>query len=342
MFKKVKFSICIPIFANPGMLSFRTPNYNRINYKQLKKLVYKCDKEKIDTIFIADHTLLGNQGEIFECTALMSAFASITKRVKIAPIHLANNLRHPTITAKIFSTLSHISNGRIILFYDYAWRKKEFTQTGISFEKKNVRVKKMIEGLNIIKKSFKQKKINFSGKFYKINNFICNPKPLKKIPIWLGEADNKLMIREIAKSADVFNSMPCSLDIYKKKIQKIKQEFIKQQKNFNNLGQSLETQLLIAKNDKDLIKKIKNIYNKKKFNKSYDNDLVSRLNELNSRKINYNNPEILKKEFIIGTLDEVKKKINDFKKAGVNHFMFWLMDFPKNYSFNVLIKKIIK
>ena len=342
MFKNIKFSICIPIFANPGMLSFRTPNYKKLKYEDLKKLVLKCDKENIDSIFIADHTFLGNKGEIFECTTLMSAFAAITKKIKLGTIHLANNFRHPTIVAKALSTLSHISKGRVILFYDYAWRKKEFLQTGIGFENKNQRVKKMIEGLDIIKKSFIEKKINYRGKFYKIKNFICNPKPIKKIPIWLGEADNKLMVKEIARSADVFNSMPCSLKNYKKKIQVIKKEFAKQNKNFNKLEQSLETQLLITKNEVDLKKKIKKILRKKKLNKSFDDDLISRLNELNKINIDYNNISNLKEEFFIGNIEEIKNKINKFHKAGVNHFMFWLMDFPDSYTLNMLIKKITR
>ena len=66
----------------------------------------------------------------------MSAFAMITKNINIGSIHLANNFRHPTIVAKTLSTLSHISNGRIILFYDYAWRESEFIQTGIPLKKK--------------------------------------------------------------------------------------------------------------------------------------------------------------------------------------------------------------
>ena len=37
----------------------------------------------LDSIFIADHTYLGNKGEIFECTALMAAFAALTKRINI-------------------------------------------------------------------------------------------------------------------------------------------------------------------------------------------------------------------------------------------------------------------
>lgn len=341
MKKKIKYSICVPIFANPGMLSFRTPNYKKINYNDLKKLVLKCDNKKVDSIFIADHSFLGNKGDIYECTTLMSAFASITKKINIGSIHLANNFRHPAITAKTFSTLSHISNGRVILFYDYAWRKNEFSQTGITFEKKNLRTKKMIEGLSIIKKSFKDEKINFNGKFYKIKNFICNPKPLKKIPIWLGEADNELMIKEIAKNADVFNSMPCSLDIYKKKINLIKEECIKIKRNFNTLGKSLETQILIGRNDKDLRNKIKKISKKKIFNNSYDNDLISRLKELNKTQIDYNSLESLKNEFFIGTISEIKEKIKAHRKVGIDHFMFWLMDFPDNYTLDKLIQKII-
>ena len=42
------------------------------------------------------------------------------------------------------------------------------------------------------------------------------PKPVKKIPIWLGESDNKLMVKEIVKNADVYNSMPCNLNVFKK------------------------------------------------------------------------------------------------------------------------------
>ena len=178
--KKTKYSFCIPIFANPGMLSFRTPNYNNLKFVDLKKFVIKLDRSKINSIFIADHTYLGKNGEIFECITLLSAFAAITKNINIGTIHLANNFRHPAIVAKSFCTLSHISNGRIILFYDYAWRDSEFDQTGIPFEKKNTRTKKMCEGLEIIKKSFENKIINFKGKFYNLKNFICNPKPKKK------------------------------------------------------------------------------------------------------------------------------------------------------------------
>tara|TARA_A100001011_G_scaffold161521_1_gene169910 strand:- start:1896 stop:2921 length:1026 start_codon:yes stop_codon:yes gene_type:complete len=341
MGKKIKFSICLPIFANPGMLSFRTPNYKKLNYSDLKKLVKKCDDSNLDSIFIADHTFLGNKGEIFECTALMAAFAALTKRINIGSIHLANNFRHPAIVAKFFSTLSHISNGRIILFYDYAWRGGEFKQTGISFEDTNKRVSKMIEGLKIIKKSFKDEKINFNGKYYKVKNFICNPKPVKKIPIWLGESDNKLMVKEIVKNADVYNSMPCNLNVFKKKIEIIKEECRKQNKSFNRIGKSLETQIMVVKDDEDLKKKIINMKKNKIYNKTFDHDIIARLRQINKSDFKYDNIKTLKEEFFVGTIYEIRQKIKQFSNLGVNHFMFWPMDFPKSYTLDKLINEIV-
>ena len=39
------------------------------------------------------------------------------------------------------------------------------------------------------------------------------------------------MVKEIVKNADVFNSMPCSLNVLKKKLDIIKNECKKQKKN---------------------------------------------------------------------------------------------------------------
>ena len=103
----------------------------------------------------------------------------------------------------------------------------------------------------------------------------------------------------------------------------------------------METQILIGKDDLDLRNKIKKIISLKKINKNYDKDLMARLLELNRENIDYESLEKLKEEFFVGTLKEIKQKINKFRNEGVDHFMFWPMDFPNNYTINKLIKNII-
>ena len=63
--------------------------------------------------------------------------------------------------------------------------------------------------------------------------------------------------------------------------------------------------------------------------------------ELNKSNIDYNNIKTLREEFLVGTIDEIKLKIKKFRDAGGDHFMFWPMDFPSNYTFNKLIKNIV-
>ena len=50
---------------------------------------------------------------------------------------------------------------------------------------------------------------------------------------------------------------------------------------------------------------------------------------------------LAKEEFFVGSIKEIKKKIMSFRKVGVDHFMFWSMDFPNDYTIDQLIKKII-
>ena len=102
---EIKFGFSLPIFANPGMLFFRTPNLKRINWNDLLNATLECESLGYNSIFIADHLFLGHKGEIWECISTMSALAAKTTTLEIIPIHLCNNFRHPSITAKTLSTL---------------------------------------------------------------------------------------------------------------------------------------------------------------------------------------------------------------------------------------------
>ena len=129
----IKFGFCVPIFANPGMAFFRTPSYEKLDWKLIQETVVHCEEKEYDSVFVADYLFLGNRGEIWECLTTMSALAVVTKKISVIPIHLCNNFRVPSVTAKSLATLSHIADGRIELFYDYGWRKAEFDAYGVEY-----------------------------------------------------------------------------------------------------------------------------------------------------------------------------------------------------------------
>jgi alkanesulfonate monooxygenase SsuD/methylene tetrahydromethanopterin reductase-like flavin-dependent oxidoreductase (luciferase family) len=337
---KIKFGFSVPIFAHPGVLFFRTPAYKKLDWKSIENTVLLAEKLGYDSLFVADHVFLGNRGEIWEAVATMSALAAKTSRMEISPIHLCDSFRNPALVAKTFATLSHISNGRIILFYDYGWRKKEFDAYGFGFEKTDKdRIKKMGEGLTIIKGMLTKRNFSFNGKYYHVRNAICNPKPIKKIKIWMGETDNPEMVRQVVSHADVFNSTPCTPKRYKEKLDLLEKECKNQGRKFGTLGLSLETQVLIRKDKKEIEKLLKKYKKLKQYNHSFDKDKLSEI-ERDNPELSQGSPLILKREFLIGTPEEIREQLDQFISLGINHFMLWFMDYPNVSGLKLFAKEV--
>lgn len=252
MSPKIEFGFCVPIFANPGMAFFRTPCYERLDWPTTRAAVLECEALGFDSLFVADHVFLGRQGAIYEGWTLLAVLAGLTSRIKLAPIHLCDSFRNPALTAKMVSTLDVASDGRFILFYDYGWRRAEFDAYGFAFEDSDdARAAKMVEGLQIITGMLAQPRFSFTGRYYRVQDAVCEPKCVQRpMPlIWMGEANNPVMVRAIAAHADVFNSMPASLSGFKEKLRVLEMACQEQGRDFNAIGRSLETQILVAESD---------------------------------------------------------------------------------------------
>ena len=339
---KTDFGFCLPIFANPGVPYFRTPNYEHLGWKELKESIQLTESLGYDSVFVADHLLLGNEGAIWECWTILSAIAGFTERLKLAPIHLCDSFRNPALMAKMIATLDHVSNGRYIHFYDFGWRKKEFDQYGYYFDDVEERIKRMDEGLTMIKGMLRGSPFSFSGKYYSVHEVICRPTPIAgKVPIWMGEANHPTMVSSIVKHADTFNSMPVSLQGFKDKLEILYAECDRQGRDRNSINLSLETQVLIVDSEAE-IQKIFEAYRKlKSKNKTEDQDILEQLFAVNPGLENYNNIDHLREEFMIGTVAQLKDTIQAFVDLGVDHFMLWFMDYPGHQSLNRFAKEVM-
>ena len=78
----------------------------------------RADRLGYDTLWTWDHLypIVGDShGPIFEGWLVLTAWAQATERIRIGLMVGANTFREPTLTAKMATTLDHISNGRAIL-----------------------------------------------------------------------------------------------------------------------------------------------------------------------------------------------------------------------------------
>ena len=106
--KQTQFGFCVPIFACPGHNLFRTPNYAELDARKTIEMAKLADAVGYDSLWVADHLMLGKDDAIMEGWTTISALAGATTNAQLGMIHQAVLFRNPALAAKMAATLDQI------------------------------------------------------------------------------------------------------------------------------------------------------------------------------------------------------------------------------------------
>ena len=145
--------------------------------------------------------------DCLEAWSLLSSLVAKTSKIMLGTLVTCNSFRHPSILAKMASTIDVISNGRLLLGIGAGWKKVEYDAYGIPFPKVQDRMDQLEEAVQIIKLMWTEPKASFSGKHYMVKDAFCQPKPIQKPhpPILIGGEGMQRTLRIVAKYGDMCN-----------------------------------------------------------------------------------------------------------------------------------------
>ena len=164
-----------------------------------------------DGVWTWDH-LLAIQGPweqpIFEGWTSLAAVAAVTRRVRVGLMVGANTFRPPGHTAKLATTLDHISDGRAVLGIGGAWFDREHDALGIDFGSGfGERLDRLDESVAIMRRLLDGERFSFEGAHYSIHDAVCAPRPVQPhLPILVGGSGPKKTLRTVALRADAWNT----------------------------------------------------------------------------------------------------------------------------------------
>src|SRR5687768_13618735 len=92
---RIQFGFCLPIFAAPGARFFRTPNYPQLDPLTTFKMGQAADALGYDSLWVADHLMLGRDEAILEGWTTLAALAGSTQRARLGMIHQGHFFRNP-------------------------------------------------------------------------------------------------------------------------------------------------------------------------------------------------------------------------------------------------------
>ena len=270
-----------------------------------------------ESIWVYDHfhtVPKPTQDPTYECWTLMSALSQTTSKVRLGQMCTCNSYRNPAYLTKVASNIDVMSNGRLEYAIGAGWYDHEYRAYGYEYPSAGIRLKMLEESLIIYKKMTTEETPSFNGEFYQIDGAINQPKPIQKPypPLWVCGGGEKVTLKLLAKYGD-YGNWDVDVDGFIQKSNILQNHCENVGRDFNEIGKTLHTNVLIADNQNDLDRKVEKLSTYTNIPKDYY----------------YERP-------LIGTKDKVFETIDQYKEAGCVYLIAYIPDIVWGDTVNYL------
>ncbi|MEM2111503.1 MAG: LLM class flavin-dependent oxidoreductase, partial [Candidatus Bathyarchaeia archaeon] len=281
------------------------------------KTAIAAEKFGFDSIWSIDHFIPTERSyklfdikptfDILQAWPVLAALAALTKRVRLGTCVSPLPAYNPAVLAKLATTVDIISKGRLIFGAGAGYHKLEFKAYNFPWEEYKERMQRAREGVEIIKKLWTEPTVTYSGKYFKVENAISNPKPVQKPhpPIWFG-GESARIIKVVAELGDGWLPAALSAQDLQKKISLLKTYAEERGRNLEEIELGYFPVTNVSLNAEEAIKTSKRLIAAGE--EQPDVDIDSRLDW-----------------GVHGSPDMAIQQIEKFLEAGVQHFVFHIV-----------------
>ncbi len=142
-----------------------------------------CEASAVDSLWQTDRLL--SREPMLECMTAMAALAGRTQRLKFGMNVLSLALRDPVLVAKQCASIDVLSQGRLLPAFGIGSPLAPEWQA-LSLETAD-RGRKTDEGLEILRRLWREDEVHFAGVHYRLAGASISPKPVQaELPMWIG------------------------------------------------------------------------------------------------------------------------------------------------------------
>jgi probable F420-dependent oxidoreductase len=163
--------------AIPQVLSDTAADINRI-----RRFVQKAETLGYESLWVQE-SIVGHV-PVLEPLSLLTYAAALTSHLRLGTSVMLTVLRNPVQLAKLVSSLDQLSQGRLTVGIGIGGHVPE----SIFGLPSGQRVRRFVEGIQVMKALWTQPRAQVSGSFWQFQNVAMEPKPVQKPhpPLWFG------------------------------------------------------------------------------------------------------------------------------------------------------------
>jgi len=179
-------------------------------------------KGYLQSVWMSDH-FFWHDRPTYEGWTVVSYLAARFPDFDFGGSVFGQTYRNPALLAKAAATLQMLTNGRFIMGIGAGWKEDEYIAYGYPFPSAKIRLEQLAETLEIMKRLWTQPgRVTYQGKHYQVVDAYCEPKPTPP-PIIMVGGGGKTTMKVAAQHADWWNLSDQTLDVLKEKLTVLRQ-----------------------------------------------------------------------------------------------------------------------
>lgn len=274
-----------------------------------------CERLGFEGLFTSDHYLsvVGTRGRgSNDAWAILAALAARTERIRLGTLVSPVTFRHPTVLAKLATTVDDISSGRVDLGLGAGWWEEEHRTHGFGFPPVAERMQMLEEQLEIVHGLLTNERFSFAGRHYELADceFLFKPVQRPHPPIIVGGNGGPRIARLVARWADEFNTVGGSPQEVAERITRVRDAVDAAGRDQSTVVTSLMTWVYVGADEDEFRAHVERARLRDPDPDPFDDAL-----------------EELAKDCIVGTPERAAERISEYAAAGVqrivlNHELF--------------------
>lgn len=199
----MRYGYWMPVFG--GWLRNVADERMEASWDYAKQLTLASERWGYDLTLIAElnlNDIKGVEQPALDAWSTAAALAAVTDRIEMM-VAVRPNFHHPALFAKAAANIDRISGGRLSLNVVSSWWADEARQYGLQFDQHNDRYARTQEWLTVLDGLWTQERFSFEGHYYRTEEAICSPKPMRRPTVYAGGESDKAKDM-IARQCDAY------------------------------------------------------------------------------------------------------------------------------------------
>lgn len=317
----MKYGYWLPVFG--GWLRNVEHEKMEATWEYTSRLARRSEEIGFDLTLVAElnlNDLKGADAPALDAWSTAAALAAVTKRLELM-VAVRPTFHSPALLAKQAANIDHIAGpGRLSLNVVSSWWADEAKKYGVHFEQHDDRYARTSEWLDVVDRLWKEDHFSFSGKYYRIEDAIMQPKPVSKPrPVIYAGGESEAAKELIATQCDAYVMHGDPPETVRKKIADMSER--RERKGLPPMTFGVAAYSIVRENEREAKEELDRITDVKQHARGYDNYqqwLAGTQLESQVSLEDYSVTNRGLRSGLVGTPEKVRNRIAEFEEAGVD------------------------